>query len=116
MSRAGFYVYSTQRLRLKPDFSGGGMRTELEPCYEFYLLSADGRVYRNSGWGFITAENIDRFDFNAARMREPQNVGSYTDNGNQIMIQVQGQNIVGTIGARGALQIGDSTYERTGFK
>ena len=117
MSSAGFYVMSTRKLRLIPDLSGGGnMRTELQPAYEFYLLSADGRVYRNSGWGFVTAQNIDRFNFDAARVRDPQNVGSYIDDGDRVTIQMQGQNIVAAIVAGGALRIGDSTYERTGFK
>ena len=117
MSSAGFYVMSTLKLRLIPDLSGGGnMRTELEPAYEYYLLSADGRVYRNSGWGVVTAQNIDRFDFDATRTREPQNVGSYIDDGDHVTIQMQGQTIVATIVAGGALRIGNSTYERTGFK
>jgi hypothetical protein len=117
VSSAGFYVISTLKLRLIPDLSGGGnMRTELEPAYEFYLLSADGRVYRDSGWGVVTAQNIDRFNFDEARTREPQNVGSYIDDGDYVTIQMQGQNIVATIVAGGALRIGNSTYERTGFK
>ena len=117
MSRAGFYVMSKLKLRLIPDLSGGGnMRTELQPTYEFYLLSADSRAYRNSGWGVVAAQNIDRFDFDEAAIREPQNVGSYIDDGDHVTIQIQGQNIVATIGAGGALCIGDSTYERTGFK
>jgi hypothetical protein len=117
VSSAGFYVMSALKLRLIPDFSGGGnMRTELQPAYEFYLLSAGGRVYRNSGWGVVTAQNIDRFDFDAAQIREPQNVGSYSDGGDHVTIHMQGQNIVATIVAGGALRIGDSTYERTGFK
>ena len=117
MSSTGVYVMSALKLRLIPDLScGGNMRTELEPAYEFYLLSADGRVYRNNGWGFVTAQHIDRFDFDAARIREPQNVGSYTADGDHVTIQMQGQKIVATIVAGGALRIGDSTYERTGFK
>jgi hypothetical protein len=117
VSSAGFYVMSALKLRLIPDFSGGGnMRTELQPAYEFYSLSAAGRVYRNSGWGVVTAQNIDRFDFDAAQIREPQNVGSYTDGGDHVTIHTQGQNIVATIVAGGALRIGDSTYERTGFQ
>jgi hypothetical protein len=117
MSKAGFYVKSALKLRLIPDFSGGrNMTSRLEAAYEFYLLSSDGRVYRGSGWGVVTAQNLDRFDFDAARIQEPQNVGSYTDGGDHITIQMQGQNIVATIVAGGALRIGDSTYERTGFK
>ena len=117
MSIAGFYVMSTQKLRLIFDLSGGGnTKTELQPAYEFYLISAEGRVYRNSGWGFITAQNIDGFDFDAARIREPQNVGSCTSDGDHVLIQIQGQKIVATIVAGGALRIGDSTYERTGFR
>ena len=116
-ARAGFYVMSALKLRLIPDFSGGrNMRTELQPAYEFYLLSADGRVYRNSGWGVVTAQNTDRVDFDAARIREPENVGSYTDEADHVMIRIQGQTIVATIVAGGALRIGNSTYERTGFK
>lgn len=117
MSIAGFYVMSKLKLRLIPDFSGGGnMRTELEPAYEFYLLSADGRVYRDAGWGVVAAHDIDRFDFDAARTRQPQNVGSYIEEGGHIMIRMPGQDIVATIAAGGALVIGDSTYQHTGFK
>jgi hypothetical protein len=107
---------STLKLRLIPDLSGGGnSRTELEPAYEFYLRSADGRVYRNSGWGVVMVQNIARFDFDATRSREPQNVGGYIDDGDHVTIQIQGQNTVATIVAGGALRIGNSTYERTGF-
>lgn len=117
MSIDGFYVKSGLKLRLIPDFSGGGnMRTELEPAYEFYLLSADGRAYRNSGWGVVTARNLDRFDFDAARINEPENVGSYTDDGDRITIHMQGRTIVATIIAGGALRIDDSTFEKTGFE
>jgi len=116
-TRAGFYRMSALKLRLIPDFSGAGnMKTELQPAYEFYLLSADGRIYRNSGWGVVTAPDIDRFDFDAARIREPENVGSYTDEGDHVTIRIQGQTIVATVVAEGALRIGNSTYERTGFK
>ena len=116
-ARAGFYLMSALKLRLIPDFSGGGnMRTELQPAYEFYLLSADGRIYRNSGWGVVTAQNIDKFDFDAARIREPENVGSYTDEGDHVTIRIQGQTIVATVVAGDALRIGNSTYERAGFK
>jgi hypothetical protein len=117
VSVAGFYVMSTQKLRLVFDLSGGGnTKTELQPAYEFYLLSPDGNAYRNSGWGFITAQNIDRFDFGAARIREPQNVGGFTDDGDCVTIRMPGQEIVATIVAGGALRIGTATYMRTGFK
>lgn len=117
MSIAGFYVLSTQKFRLIFDFTGGGnTSTELQPAYEFFLLSPDGQVYRNSGWGFVTAHNIDRFDFEAARIREPQHVGNFTNDGDHVTIQMPGQTIVATIIAGGALRIGNSTYERTGFR
>jgi hypothetical protein len=105
-----------KKLFLVFDLSGGGnTRTELQPD-EFYLISPERRVYRNSGWGFITARNIDPFDFDAARTREPENVGSCTNDGYRVTIHIQGQNIVATVVAGGALRIGNSTYERTGFK
>ena len=117
MSIAGFYVRSMLKLRLIPDFSGGGnMRTELEPAYEFYLLSADGRAYRDSGWGAVAARNIERFDFDEARAREPQRVGVYTLDGDHVAIAMPDETIVATILADGALQIGDAHYERTGFR
>lgn len=117
MSIAGFYVKSTMKLRLIPDFSGGGnMRTELEPAYEFYLLSPDGRVYRGSGWGVVTARHLDRFDFDAARIEEPQNVGGYVDDGGRVTIQMPGEGIAAVAIEGGALRIGDATFERTGFE
>ncbi len=73
-------------------------------------------MYRNAGWGVVTAQNLDRFDFDEARVREPQNVGSYIDDGEHVTIQMQGQNIIATIVAGGSLRIGDAAYERTGFK
>ena len=116
-SRAGFYVYSTLKLRFLPTFTGsGGITTELEPAYEFYLLSADGRAYRNSGWGFVTAKNIDQFDFDETETREPENVGSYTDETDHLIIRIQDQTLVATITGTGALRIGASTFERTGFE
>ncbi len=117
MSIAGFYVMSRLKLRLSPDFSGGGnLRTELEPAYEFYLLSADGRVYRDSGWGVVAAQNLDRFDFDEARAREPQQVGVYSIDGDRVAIAMRDETIVATLLADGALRIGDATYRRTGFE
>jgi hypothetical protein len=116
VSIAGFYRMVTRRLRLVPDFTGGGnMRTELQLVCEFYLLSGDGRVYHDTGDGPVAPLNFNYFDFDAASVREPANVGVYTVDGPLLTIRLPNQTILATIIAGGgAIQIEGATYELIG--
>jgi len=57
----------------------------------WYLFSGDGRVHR--GYDDPVAPNGDlrRFDFEAARRSDPDNAGSYTVQGNQLIIEMGAQ-------------------------
>ena len=61
------------------------------PALQFYLFSADGRVYRAYDELSVPGGDITRFDFDAAQRADPVNSGRYTLKGNQLHIQMGGQ-------------------------
>jgi len=54
----------------------------------YYLLSADGRVYRAYDEVRAPESDIGRFDFDAAKRADPVNSGRYAVQGNQLHIQM----------------------------
>jgi hypothetical protein len=54
----------------------------------YYLLSADGRVYRAYDEIPAPEGDIGRFDFDAAKRADPVNSGRYAVQGNQLHIQM----------------------------
>lgn len=60
---------------------------------QYYLLAADGRLYR--GYDLPNAPNGDiaRFDFEDARLRDPQNSGTFSVSGNQLLLRMGDPNV-----------------------
>jgi hypothetical protein len=83
--RAGLYLAQVNRIYLGPNFGGsGGMTTDYKLDTEFHLLSADGRVYRGYGLPEVPGGQLRNFDFDAARRKDPGNVGTYTAQGDRV--------------------------------
>lgn len=61
------------------------------PALHYYLLSADGRVYRAFDMLAIPGGDVRRFDFDAAQRADPGNSGRYSIKGNAMTIQIGGQ-------------------------
>jgi hypothetical protein len=83
---AGLYLATTRQLRFNPFGSPGSASWEV--ATEFYLLSRDGRVFRGRDLPNAPGGDISRFDYDAARREAPGNYGTYTAQGNQVMMQL----------------------------
>jgi len=120
--RAGLYLAQVNRMYLRPNFSGGGgMTTDHKVDTEFYLLSADGRVYRGYGLPEVPGGDLRNFDFEAARRKDPGNVGTYAAQGDQVTIRIGGaagrdETIAATVVEGDALRFRNSTYKRARLK
>ena len=115
--RAGLYLAQVNRMYLRPNFGGGGgMTTDYKVDTEFYLLSADGRVYRGYGLPEVPGGQLRNFDFDAARRKDPGNVGTYTAQGDRVTIRVSDETITATVVEGGALRFRNSTYKRAELK
>ena len=120
--RAGLYLAQVNRMYLRPSFGGGGgMTTDHKVDTEFYLLSADGRVYRGYGLPEVPGGDLRNFDFEAARHRDPGNVGSYTAQGDRVTIRIGGasgkdETIAATVVDGDSLRFRNSTYKRARLK
>jgi hypothetical protein len=55
---------------------------------QYYLLSADGRVYRGFDLARIPGGDVSRFDYEAAQRDDPDNTGRYTVQGEELRIRM----------------------------
>jgi hypothetical protein len=81
----------------------------------FYLLSADGRVYRAYDQLNVPDGNPSEFDFDSAAQRDPDNSGRYTVTNGQLYIQLGGQRhetITAPLPIDGMLTISSIHYQR----
>jgi len=82
---------------------------------QYYLFSAEGRVYRAYDDLSVPGGNPSRFDFDAAQRQDPGNSGFYNLDGNRLVIQMgrQGtETITATLVEGGNLKIGSNVYTR----
>jgi hypothetical protein len=84
-SVAGLYLATTRQLRLNP-FGGPGSAS-WDLATEFYLLSADNRVFRGRDLPDAPGGDIGRFDYDTARREVPGNYGTYTVRGPGVVMQ-----------------------------
>lgn len=101
---AGLYLATTRQLRFNP--LGGSGSADWEVRTEYYLLAADGQVFRGRDLPSVPGGDLRRFDFAAARREAPGNYGAYELRGDHLVLRL-GDNPVETIEARrlGADQI-----------
>jgi hypothetical protein len=87
----GLYTASVQYFY--PSMSGSVGSGSWQLRTQFYLLAADGRLYR--GYDVPNAPNGDiaRFDFDDARLRDPQNSGTYSVSGTRVLIRMGDPNV-----------------------
>jgi hypothetical protein len=86
-----------------------------ESALHFYLLSADGRVYRAYDKVDLPGGNAGLFDFSAAQRNDPANVGHYTVDGGKLAIQIENstrETIVTDMPQGGVLSIYGVAYRR----
>ena len=91
---------------------GGGYY--YKTALHYYLLSADGRVYR--AYDFLNVpEDIADFDFDTAERNDRENSGRYTVDGGKLVIRMAGQQpetIVTDAPRDGRVTINEVVYER----
>lgn len=82
---------------------------------QFYLLSADGRVYRHYDELKVPANDPARFDFDAAERADPVNSGRYAVRGDSIFLRLgpaEHRELVATRFSRGTISIAGTSYAR----
>jgi len=109
-SVAGLYIAAKQQFQPNP-FGAVGSGTWVVGT-ESYLLSADGRVYRARGLPQAPGGDISRFDFGAAQRSDPANTGTYSVNGNQVIIQFPGETTAANRTAADTLEIYNVAFKR----
>lgn len=81
---------------------------------KFYLFSEDGRFYRGQRVPSAPGGDIRRFDYQRARELDSDNSGTYQVTGNELVIQVPGQNPISVpLESADVLEIEGITYKRT---
>ena len=85
---AGVYMGIKQKFQV--NLWGGVGSGTFTPAQHFFLLSADGRVYRTFDASKLPANGPGGFDFATAAREDPENTGRFTVRGNQLIIQFGG--------------------------
>jgi hypothetical protein len=79
----------------------------------FYLFSEDGRFYRGHRLPSAPGGVLARFDYQRAREVDPDNAGTYRISGNELIIEVAGQNPVRVpVPVNGQVKIEAINYKR----
>ncbi len=81
----------------------------------FYLFSADGHVYRAYDQLSVPGGDISRFDFDSAARTNPINSGTYTVDGDKLIIHMMGatpEAITADVPRDGMVKIGSVLYKR----
>lgn len=82
----------------------------------YYLISADGRVYRHYDELKVPGNDPARFDFVAAERADPVNSGRYTVRGDSLFVRLgagqQVESFATLLPARGTLYIGSTSFKR----
>jgi hypothetical protein len=107
---AGLYVGSRLIWQGNP-FGGVGSGTWMPGTY-WYLLSPDGRVHRGIRLPSVTNGDITRFDYDAARRKDPANSGSFAVEGTRVNFVIGGQTLVAEVTPEGNLSIGGTTFQK----
>jgi hypothetical protein len=110
---AGLYMGMKQKyMATMLNVTGHGYYTN---ALHFYLLSADGRVYRAYDKLDVPGGDAVRFDFDAAERRDPGNSGHYTVDGGKLLIHMGGplqERIVADVPRDGSMTINTVLYKR----
>jgi hypothetical protein len=91
------------------------IRRQTIPALYYYLLSADGQVYRAYDDLSVPGNDPSRFDFAGARRADPVNSGLYSLDGDRIVMRLgpqMSETVVAHRAPGNSLLIGGRTYER----
>lgn len=105
---SGLYLATVRRMVFRP--TGG---TDWETSTEFYLLSADGKLYRGHGLPQVPGGNLARFDYDKARRDDPGNSGMYSASGDQVTLAVGEERITATFTGPQELEIRGTKFRRS---
>lgn len=111
---AGLYLATTSQYRLNP--LGGAGSGSMELRTEFYLLSAEGRVFRGPDLPNAPGGDISRFDYDAARREAPSASGTWTARGRDVVLKMgrqQQEIIIATRSEAGVLDIRGTKFRRS---
>ena len=112
-SIAGLYRgFKAKYMATMVNVTGSGYMTQ---ALHYYLFSPGGRVYRAYDKLEVPGGDPARFDFDAAQRRDPDNSGSYTVDGGNLVIQLGGaspEKIVAPVPKGGTLTIYAVPYKR----
>ncbi len=91
------------------------------PGTRFYLLSADGKVYRGYGLPKAPGGDISRFDFEKARLEDPENSGIFMVESGRVILRFGGgvapqEQSSPLPQAGGPLEINGTPYKRQPLK
>jgi hypothetical protein len=110
---AGLYMgFKAKYMATMVNVTGSGYYAQ---ALHYYLFSANGRVYRAYDKLEVPGGNPARFDFDAAQRRDPDNSGTYTVDGGNLVIQLGGaapEKIVAPVPKNGTLTIYAVPYKR----
>jgi hypothetical protein len=110
---AGLYMGMKQKyMATMLNVTGSGYYTN---ALHFYLLSADGRVYRAYDKLDLPGSDAAHFDFDAAERRDPGNSGRYTIDEGKLLIHMGGpapESIVTDLPRDGTVTINTVVYKR----
>ena len=110
---AGLYMgFKAKYMATMVNVTGSGYYTQ---ALHYYLFSPNGRVYRAYDNLPLPGGNAAQFDFDAAQRRDPDNSGTYTVDGGNLVIQLGGassEKIVAPVPKGGTLTIYAVPYKR----
>ena len=108
-------LWLANKSQFQPNILGGVGSGSFQMGTEFYLLSAGGRAYRGRKLPKAPGGDLQRFDYNAAQRDDPQNSGSYSVRGNQVIIRLgppPGETVTANRMAPDVLSIYDIPFKR----
>lgn len=114
---AGLYLGSAMRFVSSPVLGASPGSGSWMASTRFYLLSADGKVYRGYGVPKAPGGDINRFDFEKARAEDPGNSGVFTVEGSRVVLRFGGgvgpeEQSSPLPKADGSLEINGTSYKR----
>lgn len=113
---SGLYLATVRRMVFRPSFSGGTGSSEWTTDTEFYLLSADGKVYRGHGLPEVPGGDLQRFDYGKAGRADPGNSGTYAASGNRVTFDLGAERVTGTLAGGDELEIRGTRFRRSAVR
>lgn len=116
-SLAGLYLGSALQFVPSPVLGAPTGSGSWMPGTRFYLLSSDGKVHRGYGLPKAPGGDIRRFDFEKAKLEDPQNSGEFVVEGARVILRLGGGIAPEAVSSKlpapgGALEFYGTLYKR----